>query len=668
MAKILVADDNSNVQKTMALALADLGVEMTSVNNGEAAVRKLADVSPDLVLADIFMPVRNGYEVCEYVKKDPRFAHVPVILLVGAFDPLDEREAQRVGADGILKKPFVPPDPLISMVKTLLDRSMSERLVGVSAGKRTAAVQAKVASKNVPEAPAPVPTIAEEPSPEEIPAHLGRVTFGEGAVPVAFGQLLDSPAQSTAGSGAGVLEPVDDEQILTSSRDATLGEPSFWRNDSPEEEPEAKHTEDSKDELSLRKWGQEEEPLSRREDAALLRPVEPVEFAPPEPEIEPLELVREDQEVESTSHVDSLPVVLDPAAQSPLTVESGRAPELAANPLEWLATAPPQRLDAAPLSPVLGWDEDRSMQHEDQSAQHGEVEPEPFPGNSHVDPAAISGSDAIPAEPAQVSGIDEFEIEPTPTSSGLPPKPTPISQTHALETESAPTSRGLGFHVPVKQEDPAPSPASFETVHAVEPIEFSEPAPEPDAQETHEASDTSSLQTPPPAPAAQSPEDTARSVPIKKWAEMTDSLEQHASEIVNSRVLPHTVHPGEDRPEARTNPEIAAGMPWEASKPHEPLHTETSLNQEIAANRTPASNPTATVDPIPAVTPTAAANPAELTAGALSSAPGVPDAALVEAVVQKVLDKMSPQVVDIITKEFLRPVVQALVHREIKKQ
>ena len=76
MAKILVADDNSNVQKTVALALADLSVEVVAVNNGEAAVRKLADISPDLILADIFMPVRNGYEVCEFVKKDARFAQV----------------------------------------------------------------------------------------------------------------------------------------------------------------------------------------------------------------------------------------------------------------------------------------------------------------------------------------------------------------------------------------------------------------------------------------------------------------------------------------------------------------------------------------------------------------------------------------------------------------
>src|SRR6202158_875100 len=143
VAKILVADDNSNVQKTVALALADLGVEIVAVNNGEAAVRKLSDISPDLVLADIFMPVRNGYEVCEYVKKDARFSRVPVVLLVGAFDPFDEREAQRVGADGILKKPFVPPEPLITMVKTLLDRSMGERLVAVAVSKPAVAVQAK---------------------------------------------------------------------------------------------------------------------------------------------------------------------------------------------------------------------------------------------------------------------------------------------------------------------------------------------------------------------------------------------------------------------------------------------------------------------------------------------------------------------------------------------
>src|SRR6201982_2328447 len=123
VARILVADDNSNIQKMVSLALKDQGIDVVAVGNGEAREAKISDVRPDLVLADVFMPVRNGYEVCKYVKDDSALSHIPVILLVGAFDPLDEQEASRVGADGVLKKPFVPPDPLISMVKSALTRA-----------------------------------------------------------------------------------------------------------------------------------------------------------------------------------------------------------------------------------------------------------------------------------------------------------------------------------------------------------------------------------------------------------------------------------------------------------------------------------------------------------------------------------------------------------------
>jgi CheY-like chemotaxis protein len=121
--KILVADDNTNIQRMVTLALQERGIEVTSVGNGEAAVRRIPDLLPDLVLADIFMPVRNGYEVCEWIKTDQKFAQIPVILLIGAFDPLDEKEARRVGADGVLKKPFIPPDPLIAMVTSVLEKN-----------------------------------------------------------------------------------------------------------------------------------------------------------------------------------------------------------------------------------------------------------------------------------------------------------------------------------------------------------------------------------------------------------------------------------------------------------------------------------------------------------------------------------------------------------------
>jgi CheY-like chemotaxis protein len=198
--KILVADDNANIQKMVALAFEERGIQVVSVGNGEAAVRRIPDLNPDLVLADIFMPVRNGYEVCEFVKKDERFAHVPVILLVGAFDPLDEKEARRVGADGVLKKPFVPPDPLIAMVTSALEKNPKV------AAELAKAREAKVA---LPEPELPkleIPSRAEpkplpdfpEPTPEEAALVYG---FGKGVR-----QLEDEQIEVVAGPKPPVAE------------------------------------------------------------------------------------------------------------------------------------------------------------------------------------------------------------------------------------------------------------------------------------------------------------------------------------------------------------------------------------------------------------------------------------------------------------------------------
>jgi CheY-like chemotaxis protein len=196
VAKILVADDNSNIQKMVGLALKDHGIEVVAVGNGEAAVRKISDIKPDLVLADVFMPVRNGYEVCKYVKEDAALAHIPVILLVGAFDPLDEQEAQRVGADGVLKKPFVPPDPLISMVKAALVRA------GIAHAGFTPVVAAPPVAETAPpepppKRPTPLPLPQEfsdtESFVEDLPAPVAAVKIDSGSQPLAFGSLLETP-------------------------------------------------------------------------------------------------------------------------------------------------------------------------------------------------------------------------------------------------------------------------------------------------------------------------------------------------------------------------------------------------------------------------------------------------------------------------------------------
>jgi CheY-like chemotaxis protein len=193
--RILVADDNTNIQKMVVLAFQERGVEVIAVGNGEAAVRRLPDANPDLVLADVFMPVRNGYEVCEFVKKDPRFAHVPVILLVGAFDPLDEKEARRVGADGVLKKPFVPPDPLIAMVMSALEKNPKVAAELAKAKEVAAEAALPPALPEVPlkAEPKPLPEFP-EPTAEEAAVIYG---FGKGVRAIDLDEVEEDDEEET---------------------------------------------------------------------------------------------------------------------------------------------------------------------------------------------------------------------------------------------------------------------------------------------------------------------------------------------------------------------------------------------------------------------------------------------------------------------------------------
>jgi PleD family two-component response regulator len=104
MSIILLADDSPHAQRMGERILRDEGFEVASVTNGETAMLRLADVDPDLVIADVFLPGRNGFELCRAIKAEQR--HVRVILTAGLLEPFDEEEAKRAGADAILKKPF----------------------------------------------------------------------------------------------------------------------------------------------------------------------------------------------------------------------------------------------------------------------------------------------------------------------------------------------------------------------------------------------------------------------------------------------------------------------------------------------------------------------------------------------------------------------------------
>jgi CheY-like chemotaxis protein len=119
--KILLADDSLTIQKVVELTLAGTGHELTCVSNGQRALERIRESRPDLILADVVMPEKNGYEVCEAVKSNPATARIPVVLLSGAFEPFDRERAERLGCDLVVSKPF-DAQQLLGEIDALLAR------------------------------------------------------------------------------------------------------------------------------------------------------------------------------------------------------------------------------------------------------------------------------------------------------------------------------------------------------------------------------------------------------------------------------------------------------------------------------------------------------------------------------------------------------------------
>ena len=156
--RILLADDSLTIQKVVELTFSDADYDLVCVPNGQRALEKVAESAPDLILADVVMPEKNGYEVCEAIKANPATAGIPVILLSGTFEPFDRDRAERLGCDAIVSKPF-DSQQLLRQVEALLARAPQD---APSASTLAIALPAP--------APAPPPAAA---SPERAPAEAG---------------------------------------------------------------------------------------------------------------------------------------------------------------------------------------------------------------------------------------------------------------------------------------------------------------------------------------------------------------------------------------------------------------------------------------------------------------------------------------------------------------
>jgi CheY-like chemotaxis protein len=119
--KLLLADDSVTIQRVIELTFADEDVDVITVGDGQLAIECLETDPPDIVLADVDMPRRDGYEVAAYVKSRPKLAHIPVVLLTGAFEPIDQVRASAAGSSDVLAKPF-EPQRVINRVKELLGK------------------------------------------------------------------------------------------------------------------------------------------------------------------------------------------------------------------------------------------------------------------------------------------------------------------------------------------------------------------------------------------------------------------------------------------------------------------------------------------------------------------------------------------------------------------
>jgi CheY-like chemotaxis protein len=597
---ILVADDNTNIQKMVSLALEERGINVVAVGNGEAAVRRMPDVNPDLVLADIFMPVRNGYEVCEFVKKDERFAHVPVILLVGAFDPLDEKEARRVGADGVLKKPFVPPDPLIAMVVSALERNPRV------AAEMAKAKEAKVAEPAAPPVDAAALEIPARLEPKPLP-EFPEPSAEEAALVYGFGSgkrgredaLEDEVKQAKAPAAPAKEASEDDFDAAETASDWRRAANDFEVPAEANSKP-AFSTEEDPNPITF--------PSERDVPPKRIRVLDLVDdYDPDAPEPKPAASAPpiSTPVVASTSAVERAPEPVSKVKQPAPEVSEARVAETAPEPEDSVAPAAPHWMDAvAPPSPDLpssAWMEAITGEQPERqpAAAQPPARPAPLVSNSAQDDSFFAEEASGEPQHAQNWPADEFASTAAPS---LPASGAPRNDSQ-IEFDPENSEPSLAMKDPDLDESPAvrvaPEPLLVEE-ESSGPSDYG--ASEQDTAPLHEFL----------APAAQN----SRAEPAREPA--SPPRDEHSSSWV------------EASPEA-----------------DERIPTMPPPNREALAE-------------IPFLTP-----PPEILHPTESSAS---DPAAVDAAVQKVLEKLEPQLHSLLSQGLLKPLIENLLQSELAKK
>lgn len=135
MSRILLADDSPQALRLAEQILTTQGIEVVSVTDGAVALRRLGDVDPDLLITDIYLPTKNGFDLARFLRSQEQYRHVPVIFAAAPADEFNEQDAKNAGADIVLRKPFEASALLAAVEKLLKQSALAGKNGKAPAGK-----------------------------------------------------------------------------------------------------------------------------------------------------------------------------------------------------------------------------------------------------------------------------------------------------------------------------------------------------------------------------------------------------------------------------------------------------------------------------------------------------------------------------------------------------
>jgi CheY-like chemotaxis protein len=403
--RILFADDSMTAQNMGKKILAEAGYDVVAVSNGAAAVKKIAEQKPDIIILDVYMPGYSGLEVCEKVRASLDTAKTPVLLTVGKMEPYKPEDANRVKADGVIIKPFEASD-LLAIVK-----KFEERIALMPPPPPIAVQPVRVERKYEEEQPEPIEHRSSSSKASmqpmvEVPDHMAGSS--------AFSDLLGPDAPNTTQHFA-VNTPAAafETSVIVPAPPMPAADdepPVSWKEEAQEEPISAKAVEPEQEIIATPVVSApepaEEAPIEAtvaESDTQAIQ-VEASEPEPPHPQFIPIFKEPEFKEPEpEPAAYEMVPT----AAPSTGEIEIPREPELQETAEETTRNTVADKVEPGLLSPI-----------EQQMETHALAQPEPEPSVVEMPSADASPAEAAPMEVAPAV------MEVTPAESYSAPQPT----------------------------------------------------------------------------------------------------------------------------------------------------------------------------------------------------------------------------------------------------